>query len=74
MEKNWRTQMKYVVKKGDTLSKIVKAHYGHEKDWRDIWKQNRSVVGKNPHLIYPGQELDLPDSVFDLSDWLKSWL
>ena len=63
--------MKYIVQKGDTLSGIVKKHYGKEKSWRDIWDQNRSVVGKNPNLIYPGQELDLPDNLFDLSDWLK---
>lgn len=65
--------MKYIVKKGDTLSKIARDHYSGEgkKDWHQILKANRDII-KNPDLIYPGQELDLPDSVFDLSDWLKS--
>lgn len=63
--------MKYIVKKGDTLSDIAEKHFGHEKDWREIWEQNKHVVGKNPNLIFPGQELDLPDNVFDISDWLK---
>jgi nucleoid-associated protein YgaU len=66
--------MKYTVKKGDTLSKIVRSHYGHDKDWREIWRANRGVVGKNPDLIHPGQELDLPDSLFDLGDWLRNLL
>lgn len=66
--------MKYIVKKGDTLSDIAKDHYGHDdrftKDWRDIWESNKGKID-NPNLIYPGQELDLPDNVFDLSDWIK---
>lgn len=65
--------MKYTVQKGDTLMNIVRTHYGHEKDWREVWKQNRKMV-KDPNQIYPGQELDLPDSLFDIGDWIRSLL
>lgn len=44
----------YVVKKGDSLSKL----YG--KNWRKVYEANKKVIGNNPNLIKPGQKLVLP--------------
>jgi hypothetical protein len=41
----------YTVKSGDTLSGIAGS------DWREVWKANIGVIGQNPHLIFPGQQL-----------------
>jgi nucleoid-associated protein YgaU len=49
----------YVVKQGDSLSKIAKQEYGNTDDWRRIYDANRDVI-KDPDLIYPGQTLRLP--------------
>jgi LysM repeat protein len=46
----------YTVKPGDTLSKIAAAQrlLG---GWQKLYQENRSVVGGDPNLIYPGQQL-----------------
>lgn len=49
----------YIVKKGDTLSKIAKEFYGEAKKYNVIFEANRDVI-KNPNLIYPGQKLKIP--------------
>ncbi|HXO84489.1 MAG TPA: LysM peptidoglycan-binding domain-containing protein [Gemmatimonadales bacterium] len=49
----------YVVKPGDSLSKIAKQVYGNTDDWRRIYDANRDII-KDPDLIYPGQTLRLP--------------
>lgn len=49
----------YVVKQGDSLSKIAKQVYGNIDDWRRIYDANREII-KDPDLIYPGQTLRLP--------------
>lgn len=46
----------YTVKSGDTLSGIS-ADKGL--DWHQVYQANKSVVGGNPDLIYPGQVLQL---------------
>lgn len=47
----------YVVKKGDTLWDIS-AHYLHSPwRWPELWGVNPQI--KNPHLIYPGERLNL---------------
>ena len=48
----------YVVKRGDSLSKIAR-RFGY-RSWRPIYDANRSVIGSNPNLIFPGQRLVLP--------------
>ncbi|MFF7995268.1 peptidoglycan DD-metalloendopeptidase family protein [Kitasatospora xanthocidica] len=48
----------YRVISGDTLSKIADAKHV-EGGWQALYEQNRSVVGANPNLIYPGQQLAL---------------
>lgn len=50
----------YTVKKGDSLSKISKKIYGNTGKWQTLYNANKSVVGKNPNLIYPGQKLVIP--------------
>src|SRR5690606_23005678 len=50
---------KYTVVRGDTLSKIAVAK-GVEGGWQALYAENKSVVGSNPNLIFPGQKLTLP--------------
>lgn len=47
----------YTVVRGDTLSGIG-SRFGVP--WQRIYAKNRSVVGGNPNLIYPGQVLTIP--------------
>ncbi|MFZ5366182.1 MAG: LysM peptidoglycan-binding domain-containing protein [Patescibacteria group bacterium] len=47
----------YTVKKGDTLIKIAKEHGNIP--WQIIYNMNRKVIGNNPDLIKPGQELSI---------------
>ncbi|KLD73765.1 LysM peptidoglycan-binding domain-containing protein [Xanthomonas hyacinthi] len=49
----------YVVKPGDSLSKIAKLHYGDGNAWTRIFEANRDVLD-DPDKIYPGQTLKLP--------------
>ncbi|MFI1204772.1 transglycosylase family protein [Streptomyces sp. BHT-5-2] len=46
----------YTVKAGDTLAKIAKAH---GTNWKALYAANKSVVGGNPNLIFPGQKLSV---------------
>ena len=49
----------YVVRKGDTLSAIAKAHYGKASKYMMIFEANRPML-KHPDKIYPGQALRIP--------------
>jgi nucleoid-associated protein YgaU len=49
----------YVVKSGDTLSKIAKEFYGNAMKYPEIFEANKEVI-KDPDLIYPGQKLRIP--------------
>jgi nucleoid-associated protein YgaU len=49
----------YVVQKGDSLSKIAKAHYGDPMKYPQIFEANRPLL-KDPDEIYPGQTLRIP--------------
>ena len=51
--------MMYVVKSGDTLSKIAKDLYGDASRWREIFEANKEQI-ENPNLIRPGWELLIP--------------
>ncbi|MCB5907577.1 transglycosylase family protein [Streptomyces pinistramenti] len=46
----------YTVKAGDTLAKIAKAH---GTNWKSVYANNKSVIGGNPNLIFPGQKLSI---------------
>lgn len=47
----------YVVKSGDSLSKIASKY---NMSWPTLYDKNKNVVGSNPNLIYPGQKLVIP--------------
>lgn len=49
----------YTVKPGDNLWDIARDKFGDGMKWQDIYKLNHDIVGKNPDLIFPGQELNL---------------
>lgn len=57
----------HVVRHGDTLWSIAAATLPRgatpdevEARWREIHRTNRHVIGDDPHLIHPGQDLSLP--------------
>lgn len=50
----------YTIQKGDSLSKIAKAQYGDAGKWNQIFEANREVI-ENPDLIYPGQQIRIPE-------------
>ncbi|MEU6854935.1 LysM peptidoglycan-binding domain-containing M23 family metallopeptidase [Actinacidiphila alni] len=49
---------KYDVVSGDSLSKIADSHHVNG-GWQRLYSDNKSVIGGNPDLIYPGQHLTL---------------
>jgi nucleoid-associated protein YgaU len=51
----------YIVKKGDSLSKIAKQFYGDAGKWKAIHLANSDKI-PNPDLIHPGLELTIPDA------------
>lgn len=51
----------YVVQSGDNLWNISKDHLGGGQNWHAIYDQNAHVIGSNPDLIHPGQNLAIPD-------------
>lgn len=61
----------YTIKKGDTLSKISKKHYGTTKKWKTILKKNKKILNKaakkhghkgcsNGKYLYAGTKITLP--------------
>lgn len=51
--------MRYIVRPGDTLSKIAQTHLGKASRWPEIAARNNL---SNPDLIKPGQALDIPET------------
>ena len=51
---------RHTVKSGETLGKIAKHYYGNASKYNAIFKANTNIL-KNPDLIYPGQELVIPN-------------
>lgn len=49
----------YIIKPGDTLSKIAKQYYGDANKYPAIFEANREVI-KNADLIFPGQKIRIP--------------
>jgi nucleoid-associated protein YgaU len=49
----------YIIKSGDTLSKIAKQYYGNANDYPKIFEANREVI-KHPDKIFPGQKIRIP--------------
>jgi len=56
--KTGQKTVSYTVVSGDTLFKIADAH-GIAGGWQQVYEDNRQVIGDNPDLIFPGQELSL---------------
>ncbi|MGC8754079.1 MAG: LysM peptidoglycan-binding domain-containing protein [Thermosulfidibacteraceae bacterium] len=50
----------YKVKRGDTLWNLSERFYGSNQYWYFIWERNKKVI-KNPHWIYPGMKIVIPD-------------
>jgi chromosome segregation ATPase len=50
---------RYVVQKGDSLSKIAALIYGNNRLWREIYQANRDAM-RNPNALEPGMELVIP--------------
>lgn len=55
----------YTVVPGDTLWDIAARHGGSDPatSWPAWWEANRSVIGPNPDLILPGQQLTVPTTM-----------
>lgn len=51
---------RHTVKSGETLGKIAKHYYGSPAKYQAIFKANSDIL-KNPDLIYPDQELIIPN-------------
>jgi hypothetical protein len=61
----------YTIKEGDTLSSIAESH--DFPSWQSLWKHNSHII-KNPDLIFPGDEIDLPDlRNDDLEPWFHEF-
>lgn len=50
----------YTVQRGDSLWKIASSHYGDGNKWNALFEANREVI-KDPDLIYPGQQIRVPE-------------
>ncbi len=57
----------YTIRDGDTLSAI--AEENDFPNWQSIWQNNKHII-KNPDLIFPGDEIELPDL---RNDELEPW-
>jgi nucleoid-associated protein YgaU len=60
-EEKAKIKQVYVVKSGDSLSKIAKELMGDAKRWPEIYELNKELIGDDPNLIHPGQELKIPE-------------
>ena len=56
-----QTDAAYIVKPGDSLSKIAKHAYGNPNKWPIIWYHNRHLI-HNPNKINPNEHLRIPVS------------
>lgn len=51
---------RHTVASGETLGKIAKHYYGDAMKYKEIFEANSDIL-KNPDLIYPDQELVIPN-------------
>lgn len=57
---NTASTREYTVEPGDTLSYLALRHYGDQYKWDKIYEANKATM-KNPHYIYIGQRIIIPD-------------
>ncbi|MEO1710620.1 MAG: LysM peptidoglycan-binding domain-containing protein [Pseudomonadota bacterium] len=50
---------RYVVRRGDSLWRIARRHYGKGKRFRRIYRANQHKI-RRPNLIYPCQRFRMP--------------
>lgn len=50
----------YTVQSGDNLWNIAKKYYGSGAMYTKIYEANKDLIGGNPNLIFPGQQLIIP--------------
>ena len=50
----------YVVQPGDSLSKIATQIYGDAGRYKDIYENNKDLIGSNPNMIKAGMVLTIP--------------
>jgi nucleoid-associated protein YgaU len=54
--------LQHTVLRGDTLWDLAEHYYGDGRRYREIFRANRDQI-RDPDLIYPGQELTIPNAV-----------
>ena len=59
IEKEPEIAKRYIVKAGDTLSKIAYKFYKDSSKWVIIYRKNKDKI-RNPNRIKPGLELIIP--------------
>jgi len=60
--------VKYMIQPNDYLTKIAMQEYGIVTMWREIWDWNVEVIGDDPDLIYPFEELSLKKDAADVEE------
>ncbi len=60
--------VKYMIQPNDYLTKIAMKEYGVVTMWRSIWDWNLDVIGNNPDLIYPYEELSLKKDASEVKE------
>ena len=60
MMKKAKEVKKHTVAAGDTLSAISKKYYNDAGKYMKIYEANKAVIGDDPNMIKPGQELIIP--------------
>ena len=49
----------YTVRSGDSISSVAARHCGTAADWTGIYAASKTVIGSDPNLIRPGQQLTI---------------
>lgn len=52
--------LEYVVRDGDSLTRIARMHYSDPNLWEVIYRANKAVIGKDPAGIRAGMKLFIP--------------
>lgn len=50
---------KYIVQPGDNLWNIAEHHMGGGQNWGELYRANEGVIGANPRMLVPGEQLNL---------------